>query len=76
MCPCPNSPSHVGKYTSTMEHMGMVITMIYHCKGNHDLSSTTILRETMFFFYHDFSEAAGHFMDTARSKQVIAKGKP
>ena len=25
MCPCPKSPSHVGKYTSTMEHiMGML----------------------------------------------------
>ena len=22
ICPCPKSPSHVGKYTSTMEHLG------------------------------------------------------
>jgi hypothetical protein len=47
----PKNFPNVGKYTSTMEHLGMVVTMIYHRKGNHDLSFTTILRETHGFYH-------------------------
>jgi hypothetical protein len=46
ICPCPKSPSFVGKYTSTMEHMGLASTDKSLKLKVHDKDINKILRRS------------------------------